>query len=81
MAHTDEIIRENEKDLARGRENHMPEGLLDRLMLTPSRMEQMAEGLRKVADLADPIGEVLSMKKRPNGLMIGKSASRSVWSA
>lgn len=72
VAHTDEIIRENEKDLARGRENHMPEGLLDRLMLTPSRMEQMAEGLRKVADLADPIGEVLSMKKRPNGLMIGK---------
>ena len=46
VAHTDEIIRENEKDLARGRENHMPEGLLDRLMLTPSRMEQMAEGLR-----------------------------------
>ena len=39
VAHTDEIIRENEKDLARGRENHMPEGLLDRLMLTPSRME------------------------------------------
>ena len=72
VAHTDEIIRENEKDLARGRENHMPEGLLDRLMLNPSRMEQMAEGLRKVADLADPIGEVLSMKKRPNGLMIGK---------
>ena len=50
----------------------MPEGLLDRLMLNPSRMEQMAEGLRQVADLADPIGEVLSMKKRPNGLMIGK---------
>ena len=72
VAHTDEIIRESEKDLARGRENHMPEGLLDRLMLTPSRMEQMAEGLRQVADLADPIGEVLSMKKRPNGLMIGK---------
>lgn len=72
VAHTEEIIRENEKDLARGRENHMPEGLLDRLMLTPSRMEQMAEGLRQVADLADPIGEVLSMKKRPNGLMIGK---------
>ena len=38
VAHTDEIIRENEKDLARGRENHMPEGLLDRLMLNPSRL-------------------------------------------
>ncbi len=53
-------------------ENHMPEGLLDRLMLNPSRLEQMAEGLRQVAELSDPIGEVLSMKKRPNGLMIGK---------
>ena len=72
VAHTEEIIRENEKDLARGRENHMPEGLLDRLMLNPSRLEQMAEGLRQVAELSDPIGEVLSMKKRPNGLMIGK---------
>ena len=47
-------------------------GLLDRLMLNPSRLEQMAEGLRQVAELSDPIGEVLSMKKRPNGLMIGK---------
>lgn len=72
VAHANTIIAENAKDLAQGRENHMPEGLLDRLMLNQGRMEQIAEGLRQVADLEDPIGEVLSMKKRPNGLMIGK---------
>ncbi len=59
----------------------MPEGLLDRLLLTPSRIRQMAEGLRQVVALDDPIGEVLSMKNRPNGLTIGKNVYRSVWSA
>lgn len=72
VVHADAIISENEKDIARGKENHMPEGLIDRLLLTQVRMEQIAEGLRKVADLDDPIGEVLSMKKRPNGLIIGQ---------
>ena len=46
--------------------------LLDRLLLTEARIAQMAEGLRQVAALDDPIGEVLGMKKRPNGLMIGQ---------
>lgn len=72
VARSEEIIRENAKDIARGKENHMPEGLIDRLLLTTDRMEQIAGGLRQVADLEDPIGEVLSMKKRPNGLMIGQ---------
>lgn len=72
LAEADDIIAENEKDLARGREHHMPEGLLDRLMLNHARIGQIAEGLRQVAALEDPIGEVLSMKKRPNGLQIGK---------
>lgn len=72
IANTDYILRENEKDLQKGKENHMPEGLLDRLALSDKRINGMAEGLRQVAALDDPIGEVLSMKKRPNGLMIGK---------
>lgn len=72
VAQAQEIIAENAKDIARGKDNHMPEGLIDRLLLTPERVEQIAEGLREVAELEDPIGEVLSMKKRPNGLMIGK---------
>ena len=66
------ILSENEKDLKNGRMNGMAEGLLDRLMLTEDRIEQMAEGLRQIVALDDPIGEVLSMKVRPNGLRIGK---------
>lgn len=70
--HADEILRENEKDRKRGIEKGMPEGLLDRLTLTRARITGMAEGLRVVASLDDPIGSVQDMKRRPNGLMIGK---------
>jgi len=66
------ILAENEKDLKNGRANGMAEGLLDRLMLTEERIVQMAKGLRQIVALEDPIGEVLSMKVRPNGLKIGK---------
>ncbi len=68
----EEIIRANELDLENGRNHGMPGGLLDRLMLNETRIRQMADGLRQVAALPDPIGEVISMKKRPNGLMIGQ---------
>lgn len=70
--HTKEILTENEKDMERGRENGMPQGLLDRLLLTKERIEAIGEGLCQVAALEDPVGEVLGMKKRPNGLMIGQ---------
>ena len=66
------ILDANKIDIENGKKNHMPEGLLDRLLLTETRITQMAEGLRQVATLDDPIGEVLGMKKRPNGLMIGQ---------
>lgn len=69
---TDAILAANQEDVLHGKENGMPEALLDRLMLTKARIEQMAEGIRQVASLDDPIGEVLFEKKRPNGLMIGK---------
>lgn len=68
----DVIIAENAKDMENGRKNQMPAGMLDRLLLTGERIAQMAEGLRQVASLEDPVGEVLGMKKRPNGLMIGQ---------
>ena len=67
-----EIIEANQKDIANARANQMPEGLVDRLMLNEARIEGMAEGLRQIAGLDDPIGEVSEMKKRPNGLMIGR---------
>ena len=68
----DFLLKENEKDMETGRQNGMPEGLLDRLLLTEERVKQMAEGLYQLEQLEDPIGEVLSMKKRPNGLLIGQ---------
>lgn len=66
------ILEENAKDVARAKENGMNPGLVDRLMLNQSRMEEIAERLRQVAALPDPVGEVTSMKQRPNGLMIGQ---------
>lgn len=69
---TEALLRANELDMENGRTNGMPEGLLDRLLLTPARVEQMALGLRQIADLEDPIGEYISMRNRPNGLRIGQ---------
>ena len=68
----DVLLKANEEDVANGRKNNMKESLVDRLMLTKERIEGMAEGLRQLVDLEDPIGEVLGMKKRPNGLLIGQ---------
>ena len=68
----DELIRANAVDVENGRNNHMPEGLVDRLLLTPERIQGMAEGLQQLVALEDPIGEVAGMKKRPNGLLIGQ---------
>ncbi len=67
-----EILAANEEDLETARKNNMKEGLIDRLRLTEERIEGIAEGVRQVVALDDPIGEVLSMKKRPNGLVIGQ---------
>ncbi len=68
----DTLTAANALDVENGRKNNMPEALVDRLLLTGDRISGMAEGLRQVAALEDPVGEVLGMKKRPNGLMIGQ---------
>ena len=70
--HTDALLEANAVDVANGKANHMPEGLVDRLLLTADRVNGMAEGLRQLVELEDPIGEVTGMKKRPNGLLIGQ---------
>lgn len=70
--HTDQILEANQKDLDLARENHMPEPMQDRLRLSAPRIEGIAQGIFEVAMLDDPIGEVLEMKKRSNGLLIGK---------
>ncbi len=70
-AHTAQILAENAKDMAAGRENGLSAALLDRLALDENRLAQMADGLRSVKALEDPVGEVEGMVKRPNGLLIG----------
>jgi glutamate-5-semialdehyde dehydrogenase len=66
------LIKENRKDLAAGEKAHLSSSLIDRLRLTSSVIRGMAEGLREVARLPDPVGEVVKMWKRPNGLMVGR---------
>ncbi|MDF2868793.1 MAG: gamma-glutamyl phosphate reductase [Anaerocolumna sp.] len=70
--HTDKILQANSLDVENAKENDMTDALIDRLRLTEARIEAMAEGLIDIAGLEDPIGEVLSMKERPNGLLIGQ---------
>ena len=67
---TDKIIAANEVDLENGRQNHMSDSLLDRLRLTPERIAGMADGIRQVAALGDPIGEIIEGSVRPNGMRI-----------
>ncbi len=69
---TEYILAENEKDLNNGRVNGMHPGMLDRLQLTASRIEAMADGLLQIVDLEDPVGECLETFKKPNGLHIEK---------
>ncbi len=72
LMHKEEIIMENDKDIEAAKLRGISEAMIDRLRLTNVRFEAMAEGIQKVAALEDPIGEVLSMKERPNGLLIGQ---------
>lgn len=72
IAQQEYILEENEKDIREAQENGMKPSLVDRLCLNRERVEGMAEGLRQIGKLPDPIGEVISMNERPNGLKIGK---------
>ena len=64
------ILSENAKDLEDGRENGLSSAMLDRLRLNESRLEAMADGVEQVAQLSDPVGDVLDEKERPNGMKI-----------
>ena len=66
------LMQENEKDIKKAEKEGMKPSLIDRLRLTEERIAGMAEGLRQIADLEDPIGATLWEKVRPNGLRIGK---------
>ncbi|MEW4281050.1 MULTISPECIES: glutamate-5-semialdehyde dehydrogenase [Priestia] len=66
------ILKANELDVEKAVQKGTSKAMLDRLSLNEGRIHGMADGLRQVAALADPVGEVLSMAKRPNGLQIGQ---------
>lgn len=66
------IRQENEKDVALAKEQGMNSAMVDRLTLDVKTLESMAEALREVASLPDPVGEVTAMWKRPNGLQVGR---------
>ncbi|MCY6372132.1 glutamate-5-semialdehyde dehydrogenase [Clostridium ganghwense] len=68
----DVILEANSKDMQNGKEKGLTKALLDRLLLDEKRINSMAEGLREIAFLDDPIGEVVKMWKRPNNLKIGQ---------
>ncbi len=68
----DFICRENDKDLAAGREKGLSGAMLDRLTLSHKVMQSMMNGLREVAALPDPVGEISDMVKRPSGITVGR---------
>lgn len=68
----EELAAANARDLANGRDNGLDEAMLDRLALTPARIDDMIEGLRQVARLPDPIGEIRDMRYMPSGIQVGK---------
>ncbi|MGI8905539.1 MAG: glutamate-5-semialdehyde dehydrogenase [Candidatus Sumerlaeaceae bacterium] len=72
VANREAIKAENEKDVSAGRAKGLSSAMLDRLILTDKRIDAMADGLRQVAQLDDPIGEIYDMKTRPNGLRVGR---------
>jgi glutamate-5-semialdehyde dehydrogenase len=70
LKQTDYILEENKKDVQAGQDAGISQALLDRLTLTEKRIKEMAEGIRQVIELQDPVGEVLASWQRPNGLVI-----------
>jgi glutamate-5-semialdehyde dehydrogenase len=68
----DELIKANRIDLEAGRNKGLDAALLDRLELNPARIDGMIEGLRQIAALPDPIGELFDMKYRPTGIQVGR---------
>ncbi|HIE55854.1 MAG TPA: glutamate-5-semialdehyde dehydrogenase, partial [Chromatiaceae bacterium] len=71
-ANRERLAEENRKDLDSGRGKGLSDALLDRLELTPARIDSMIQGLRQIAALPDPVGEVFDLKYRPSGIQVGR---------
>src|SRR5512135_3216859 len=72
LLNSTKLIAENAKDVAAARQSGLDAAAVDRLTLTEKTITGMAEGLRQIAQLADPIGEITDMKYRPSGIQVGK---------
>lgn len=72
LARTDTLVASNARDMEAGRSNELEPALLDRLELTPARIEAMAEGLRQIAALPDPVGGISDLNYRPSGIQVGR---------
>src|SRR5574341_1526619 len=72
LSQGERILAANAEDVAGARAAAQPAAFVDRLTLTRARLEGMARGLRQVADLPDPVGEITGMWRRPNGLLVGR---------
>ena len=72
IAQQEDLLEANESDYLAGKSNGLTEALLDRLLLTPQRLDNIAADVRGVAALPDPVGEVFDMRTLPNGLVAGK---------
>ena len=70
--HQDRLISENQKDLEAGRQNGLDAASLDRLAITPKGVQAMVEGLKQVAALPDPVGEISDLNYRPSGIQVGQ---------
>jgi glutamate-5-semialdehyde dehydrogenase len=72
IANAEHILAENEKDLEAFGSSKDTQAMADRLRLTPERIEAMAEGIREIVKLIDPVGQTLNMRRRPNGMQVGR---------
>ena len=69
---SERLTAENVKDVEAGKKAGLSSALIDRLTLNPKRIEAMAQGIREIVYLPDPVGEVLEMRRRPNGMEVGR---------
>ncbi len=72
QSHSSKIIKANRMDMEEGKKRNLSPAVMDRLLLNEERIEEMAQGLNEVAELPDPVGEIIHGWKRPNGLIINK---------
>lgn len=72
LRQADMLVRENKKDVEHAKEKGLSSALIDRLTLTGTRINEMAAGLRDIAALPDPVGEITKMRRRPNGMTVGR---------